>query len=638
MRSRALFPAAVVALVAALASLAAPRMLGDSGDYVVTALNLVEGKAPSLSPEDLQRAAERYPGDVSRHLVIPEYRGVDGRQDLPHFWFYPLLAAPFVRVAVGLGGDPIRGFAMLNVVLLAAAAFVLSARHSKAATAIVVLGPILWWVDKAQTEVFTFSLLTIAVAVLRDAPWWSAVALGVASTQNPPLAAAALLAIAYGLFAFGWRDPRLWRGAAAGCGFAALHPFYSHLRLGVWSALRVGIDPHWPGLREILTTPFDPNVGIFVYDWPLTIAVLAAAALALSDPRTSPKRMLYDGRAVVLIVAALFLISFTQTTNVNSGGTPGPSRYGLWLVPLTVPILATVADGASWLNAIAAVSLVWCAVLFAPQRAEKYVSPSRLAAAIWERWPALDNPVAEIFAERAGGREPAVDPVIVAHACRKALIEGNGSDSVALTQCDGSPVLAIPPECRSAGTYCYANLSGGSWDFVRAPATPYWRTIMARRSETAPEHHATPVAAYTLPPDRPPAPIAWLGSGWSYVERTEASTTQPATAWRWMADRAELRLLSAASVDVTLRIVARAFGKTRRLRISVGGASIAEITIIEPPQEYETPRFTIPSGTAVMEFESLDGSDRAPGGTERRLAIAIFDVEIVSVDPSAAPK
>ena len=637
MRPRALFLAAVVALAVTLAALSAPRMLGDSGDYVVTALNLVEGKAPSLSPEDLERAAERYPGDVSRHLVIPEYRGVDGRQDLPHFWFYPLLAAPFVRVALGLGADPIRGFAALNVVLLAAAAFVLSARHSRAVTVIVILGPILWWIDKAQTEVFTFSLLTIAIALLAEAPWWSAAALGAASTQNPPLAAAALLAIAYGLFAFGWRDGRVWRGAAAGGALAALHPFYSHLRLGVWSALRVGIDPHWPELREILTTAFDPNVGIFVYDWPLTIALVGAAALALSDPRTSPRRSLFDGRALVLIMAALFLVSFTQTTNVNSGGTPGPSRYGLWLIPLTVPLLATAADGSTWLNILAAVSLVWCAVLFAPQRAEHYVAPSRLAAALWNHWPALDNPVAEIFAERAGGREPAVDPPIVARGCRKALIEGSGGGSVTLASCDGQPVLALPPECRFAGTYCYANRSGASWDFVRAPATPYWRTIMARRNEPAPEHHETPVAAYTLPPERTPGPIVWLGPGWSYIERTEASTTQPARAWRWMADRAEMRVLSPAGAEVSLRLVARAFGKSRRLRIGVGGTPVAEIAILEAPREYQTPRFTIPSGPVVMEFESLDGSEPAPGG-DRRLAVALFHVEIVSVDPSAAQK
>src|SRR5205823_4944111 len=65
--------------------------------------------APSLSPDDLQHAAERFPGDMGKRLIIPELRAADGRQDLSHFWFYPLLAAPFVRLAIGFGADPIRG-------------------------------------------------------------------------------------------------------------------------------------------------------------------------------------------------------------------------------------------------------------------------------------------------------------------------------------------------------------------------------------------------------------------------------------------------------------------------------------------------------------------------------------------------
>jgi len=632
-RSHLLFLAALVALAGVLVAISSPRMLGDSGDYVVMALNLVQGEAPSLSPEDLQRAAERYPGDVSRHLVIPEYRGVDGRQDLPHFWFYPLLAAPLVRLAIGFGADPIRGFTALNLILLAIAAAVLVTRQSKAVTLLVIAGPILWWIDKAQTEVFTFSLLTIAVALLRTAPWWSAAAFGAASTQNPPLAGAMLVAIAYGVAAFGWRERRVWQGAAAGCALAALHPFYYHLRLGMWSALRVGIDPHWPDVREVLTTAIDPNLGIFVYDLPLTIGLVAAVVLALSDPRRSPKRMLLGGRAAVLAIAVMFLVSFTQTTNVNSGGTPGPSRYGLWLIPLTLPVLATIAADAVWVRALAGVSLVWCGILFAPQRAEKYVSPSALAATLWERWPGLDNPVAEVFAERAGGGEPAPSPPIVAAGCGKALIEGAGSGGIVLSQCYAHPALVIPAECQSPGTYCYANRRGASWDFVRAPFTPYWRTIMTRKSDSAPEHHATPAAAYTLPSDRPPTPTVWLASGWSYVERTEASTTLPAMAWRWMAERAELRVLSPAPMDVRLRIVVRAFGKSRRLRIAAGDAEVAQFAVTESPREYETPPFAVPSGPTVLAFESLDGADPAPGGGARRLGIALFHVEIVSAGP-----
>lgn len=629
MRSSALFVGALLALTVALVALSTPRMLGDSGDYVVMALNLARGDRPSLSPADLQRAAVRYPGDVSAHLVIPEYRSIDGRQDLSHFWFYPLLAAPLVRAALAVGGDPIRGFTVLNLLLLAAAALVLATRQSKAVALFVAAGPILWWTDKAQTEVFTFSLLTIAVALLRDAPWWSAAALGAASTQNPPLAAAMLLAIGYGVVSIGWRDRRLWLGAAAGLAFAALHPIYYHLRLGQWSALRVGIDPHWPELREILTPAIDPNLGIFVYDLPLTLVLVAALVLVLSDPRRSPKRILHGERAVVLIVAVLFLFSFTQTTNVNSGGTPGPSRYGLWLIPLTLPLLATIPSGARWLHVMAGVSLVWCGALFAPQLPELYVSPSRVASTLWERWPGLDNPVAEVFGERAGGREPAPGPPIVAAGCRKALVEGTGSGSVTLPHCDLPNAIDVPLECQTPGVYCYANRSDAStWTFVRAPATPYWRVDMARLRTGAPVSRDAPLAAYTLPPEHPSDGLASLGSGWSYIERIPAT----GMAWRWMGDSAEVRLETPGADRVRIRIVARAFGRPRRLRLAIEGREIAQFTVAEDRREFETAPIALPSGLAVVSFESLDGSDSPGGGDPRRISVALFHFEIVRTD------
>ena len=45
---------------------------------------------------------------------------------------------------------------------------------------------------------------------------------------------------------------------------------------------------------------------------------------------------------VALVVG---LLTFAQTPNVNHGGTPGPSRYGLWLMPLAIPALRAMTSG-----------------------------------------------------------------------------------------------------------------------------------------------------------------------------------------------------------------------------------------------------------------------------------------------------
>ena len=617
MRSNAGGLLSLLAVVLVLAALSPPRMLGDSGDYVMMALNLGRGEPPALSEDDLRRARERYPGDVSARLFIPQFTGQDERQDLAHFWFYPLIAAPFVRAFTAIGADPIRGFTVLNLALLALAAGVLAARCSIAVTTLLVAGPILWWVDKAQTEVFTFSLLTVAVALLETAPWWSTVALGAASAQNPPLAAAMALTVVWAFAARGWRERRVWLGAAAGAALAVLHPLYYQHRLGIWSTLRIGVDPHWPDLHEIVTPAIDPNVGIFFHDFPLTLAVIAATTLVLSDTRRSPKRILNGGNTVVLAIAALLLVSFTQTTNVNSGGTPGPSRYGVWLIPLTLPLLTSVGD-ASWLRALTAVSLVWCGVLYAPARAEHYVSPSALANILWTTWPGVDNPVAEVFAERAAGREPSPNPPIASAGCAKILFEGTGAESVVAPSCPA--ITAIPLECQPPGVYCYANRTGPeSWSIVRAATTPYWREIMARQ--------------------KPPAdlPAVSLEAGWSFAERIEATRTQPAMSWRWMADRAEVRAAAPAAMQAQVKLQARAYSRPRRLRIAVGDVPIAEFTVAESPQWYETPPFPLPKGVTTFQLQSLDGADLSPGG-DRRLAVALFRFEVVSADPRAATR
>ena len=613
-RRRALFLVALFALIAGLVAIASPRMLGDSGDYVMMARNLGSLQRPSLSPDDLQWAATRYPGDVSTRLVIPQFTGQDGRQDLPHFWFYSLIAAPLVRACTAVGADPIRGFTALNLALLALMAVVLARSHSIPVVVLVTAGPILWWVDKAQTEVFTFSLLAIAVALLDTAPWWSIAALGAASTQNPPLVAAMALAVVSGVLAFGWRDRRLWLSVIVGGALAAGHPFYYWRRLGVFSTLRIGVDPHWPDLHEIVTPALDPNLGVFFHDFPLTLALASALVLVLSDPRRSPKRALTVSNAVVAAIGALLLVSFTQTTNVNSGGTPGPSRYGLWLIPLTLPVLATVADQA-WLRALALVSLVWCGIQYAPARAEHYVSPSALAKVAWTRWPGLDNPVAEVFAERAAGREPSPNPPIAAAGgCTKILFEGTGAASLSLPNCPA--VTGVPLECQPPGTYCYANRTGqDSWSIVHAATTPYWREIMARQKALAER------------------PSVTLEAGWSFLERIGPAPTQPETSWRWMAGRAEARVATKWPLHAVMKLQVRAYNKPRRLRISVAGAPIAEFTVAESPRWYETPAFALPAGQTTFVLESLDGADRGPappGGEARQLAVALFAVEIVS--------
>src|SRR5207302_1947473 len=125
------------ALVLVLIGRSEPRLVGDSGEYIAMSLNFAQFSRPSLTPQQLADVITYVPGDAGSRLVIPSFRGADGRQDFPHFWFYPMLAAPFVRLAVALGIQPTTGFAILNGLLLLGAAAIVIRRLSATAAAFV---------------------------------------------------------------------------------------------------------------------------------------------------------------------------------------------------------------------------------------------------------------------------------------------------------------------------------------------------------------------------------------------------------------------------------------------------------------------------------------------------------------------
>jgi hypothetical protein len=447
------------------------RRVGDGAEYVAMAVNLAHGHRPSLTPSERGSVGVYFPGDDGFDLDMPALVGRDGRQDFPHFWLYSLLAAPFVSLSMALGATPLAGFLTLNVLLLGGALFLVLRRYGAVPTLFLGAGPILWWLDKAHTEVLTFAVLAASVSLLSSAPWWSLVIVGVGAAQNPPLAVAWVVIAVVAALTRGLGERRLWLGAATGAAIAAVHPLYYAIRLGTWSGLTEGFDRHWPSIRELSTVVIDPNVGIVVADFVLPLALVVALVLVLRrGVRTSP---VADHVAVAAIGAALIVV-FSQTTNFNSGGTPGPSRYGIWLLPLGLPLLGELPAVAWWGRALVAASLVWCTVVFAPRQPDHYLRPTWLAMHLWTSWPAADNPLAEIFAERLSGREPSPAPPVATPDCQKVLLEGPGGEPAWPPAC--APVPA-PDSCRDEGALCYANRHGGGYVFTPAPSGPAWRRL-----------------------------------------------------------------------------------------------------------------------------------------------------------------
>ncbi len=598
------------------------RPTGDAGEYISMATNLANLQPPSLTASQLETFARRYAGDVSGRLTDSKYRAVDSRQELPHFWFYPLLAAPFVRIAQEWDADPILGFTVLNTILLCAAGAILAARTSLAIAVLVLMGPILWWIDKAQVEAFTLAMLTLGIVFLVTAPWWSIVAFSAAATQNPPISVAMGGAIVAAFARQGLHDWRPWAATAAGLGLASLHPLYYDARLNLWSGLAFSVDRHWPSTREVLSVAIDPNLGILVHDPFLALAVAAGFVAWLRRPHR-----LKVAEIVVLLSAAVFFFSFTQTFNVNSGGTPGPSRYGLWLLPLAIVVLRHAAPRP--MIGLAIASVVWTVVRFAPAIPEQYLRPTSLAAIIWDRWPTLDNPVAEVFAERVAQVEPAPAPPLSTRTCSKVLLVGNGSDARWPARCD---TAEVPSFCRGVGALCYANRSSNGYRFAAAPFTPAWylSTMMPPvRELPAGEFIVLPLSHTADSPIR----AVWLDTGWSYREEDVSRDTAVREQWRWMADVAQVGVVTGGPTRIRMTILARAFAQSRRLNVSVMTAAasaetVQEVLISTERSEYVIGPLDIGSGKTILRFESVDGAERPGTEDPRSLSISLYRLEI----------
>jgi hypothetical protein len=620
LRTRTIFFSSLIGLMLALISDSPVRIVGDGIEYAAMANNLSHLARPSLTAEQLQSAGKIVSGAADAQLEKPWLKGSDRRQDFPHFWLYSLLAAPFVRLADLLGANPLTGFTMLNVLLMIALAALLVARASPAAALLVVAGPVLWWTDKAHTEVFTSVMLATALVLLRTSPWWSILAAGMAAGQNPALliAMAAIMAVA---MYQGWRDRRIWLASVAALSVAAAHPLYYYSRLGVWTGIYDSVDRHLPSFRELIAVLFDVNLGVLIHD-PLLFAVVVIAGV---EAVTRPKRKPFDiVDGTIAFIAFALIVIFTQTTNVNSGGTPGPSRYGLWLVPFAIPIVAGVRPDASWFRVLSAGAMAWCAWSFAPSLPDQYLKPSVLAAEVWTRWPDLDNPVAEVFAERTIAREPARPPVASA-GCQKILLVGDGTGA---TWPPGCPTAALPDFCQAKDVFCYANRTAAGYRFVQAPYTPAWQFEVL--------HPTTPrwndgmlVVAQTAETPMPMA--AWQSEGWSYTERLDQPNTDPVSQqWRWIQERAQIGIMMEAAAAVRLKITARSINRPRRLRVSAGSTEIATLLIQTDIAEHQTNQFELPAGTSVITLESLEPGESPASGDSRRLSIAVFRIEIVA--------
>lgn len=377
--------------------------------------------------------------------------------DFNHFWFYSLLAVLCQKLLllVGVHLAPHASFMLLHA-LLVAATFGLAWRHYRwhglAVIAMLIFGsPVVWYLNKVHTEVFTVCLLLLAMMQMHRARYASAsLLLALVSTQNPSFALIAGIPWAYRVL-LQWRQR--YSGAEllmlAGAAVAVLvHPAYYYWRYGVPTPqLLAGGADLGGNLSTFYIWIIDPDLGLLP-NWPLgTVALLLAAVLwlrrrAAADTAAGAAATVTEvpasgQRAWLqhLFVLLYLMINFyaqSSTTNLNSGATPGLARYALWYLPLALPLLLWLVARGPWrsprgyaVGLLLLLLTVVSVVRYDPRRPEQYGGPSRLSYQLQYRLPGLYNPPPEVFMERYSGvGEARTFDLVVGPDCRKILLLG----------------------------------------------------------------------------------------------------------------------------------------------------------------------------------------------------------------------
>lgn len=454
---------------------ASPVRLTTSDEHVAMALNLAQGRGPAFSSDDFAavdaQLAEAGRPAASPGLRLPELTGRDGQQHLPHFWLYALLSVPAVWVTQAAGLDPLWAFVALNTVLIVGLAAVVASTGGAAWTALLVTGPIVWWIDKPSADLFLYTCVATGLLLWPRRPSVALVLLALAASQNPAFILVVALFAVWGSIERPARllSPR-WRAALVVATLVTLAaPAYYLWHLGVPSPLTAYAPTRFPGVFELLFPLTDVNMGLITRFPPFVLAVCAAAYLLA---RHELVRLREPFLATTGLAALALLYVVSQPLDQNHGGSPDLSRYALWLMPLAVPLFAQAATSARRRTRLTGVLLVllaagWTLAAFRPERPERFLEPTPLASWLWTRHPMWNNPRAESFAERLSRQRPAVIPTATAGCEKVLLFEGDW------------PVhclpLGQPPEvCREPGRFCYANrtATGAGYLFVDAgPAT-----------------------------------------------------------------------------------------------------------------------------------------------------------------------
>ena len=484
MRPRLVWVAsALYAALLGVLVVAAPRQtVGDGGEYLSYALSFARFEGPAMTTESFREITAEIqtwdPGFGVDDLESRSRARRDEELEFLHFWLYSALAAPAVAVVRLVGLDPRHGFVVFNVALMVLAFFLMCRRFGAPVAVFLATGPILWWADKAHPEAMLFSLTFMAFSLWMERPALALLCAGALGAQVPPYGVLIpLFAVAILYCRPNWRPDRTLLLAIAGAiALALAAPAHYLFHFGRSSLLAGGGAGTWtwPSIGEISTPIGDLNIGLFPNHPLLLVAMVTALLFVARDWR----RLRRVDIGIAFVAVVILLMAFPQIRNWTHGGTPGVSRFAVWLIPFALPLLVAPAISALWMrvfSVLALGSVIYGVAYFAPsvtQLAHRS-EPSWIARQVWHHAPSWSRPLPLVFAGIVKPHKTTMP--IAASGCGKVLLVGRGEvQGMWPRPCFPAPVA---PACREPGRFCWANRTADGYVFEvvteETPAVPY---------------------------------------------------------------------------------------------------------------------------------------------------------------------
>jgi hypothetical protein len=381
---------------------------------------------------------------------------VGATSDFNHFWFYSLLAFVCGKAAALIGIKlSVHGcfLALHSLALTGTAA--LAYRHYRwrgvlAVALMLLVSPLLWFIDKVHTEFLTICLVLASVILLSAQRYLGAALLiALASTQNPSFALVACIPLFYRVVLQREQPYSFGEMALAMLVVLAVlaHPVYYFSRYGVVTPqLLAGGAAMGSNLSSFYVWIVDPDVGLLP-NWPLGCAILLVLAVAFASRKAGSRLLDKRWMGFALLYLAINFYAHSSTVNLNSGATPGLARYALWYLPLAFPLFLRVFDlfpvGSKRFYAALA-ALAGLAVLSVetndPRKPEQFSAGSLSSRFIQTHLPGLYNPPYEIFVERYSGIGEGVGAgnyrAVFGPDCRKMIVIPGGGRANATSPAD----------------------------------------------------------------------------------------------------------------------------------------------------------------------------------------------------------